>query len=139
MALCICEHKGTDQQQCNSTAYRAADQSLCYCNIVQSLYFLNQEFKPLVIFCACTARFVSDLVEIHKDIYSHVQFKLLCPYYRYSSLPNGKPFTNAGLRKDLEEMVEAYKKRAPNLQGLGSTQANESFNHMVACKALKNK
>ena len=45
MALCICEHKGTDQQQCNS----AADQSLCYCNVVQSLYFLNQEFKPLEI------------------------------------------------------------------------------------------
>ena len=30
--------------------------------IVQSLYFLNPNFKPLAIFCGCTAWFVSDLV-----------------------------------------------------------------------------
>ena len=37
-------------------------------HIVQSLFFLN--FKPLAIFCDCTARFVSDLVVNPEDRFS---------------------------------------------------------------------
>ena len=39
--------------------------------IVQSLYFLNPNFKPLAIFCDCTARFVSDQVRNPEDRFSH--------------------------------------------------------------------
>ena len=33
--------------------------------IVLFLYFLNPNFQPLCIFCACTAQFVSDLFKNH--------------------------------------------------------------------------
>ena len=36
------------------------------------LYFLNPNFQPLAIFCACTARFVSDVFGHHKDWLSYV-------------------------------------------------------------------
>ena len=39
--------------------------------IVQSLYCLYPNFKPLAIFCGCTARFVSDLVGNPEDQFSH--------------------------------------------------------------------
>ena len=34
--------------------------------ILYFLYFLNQKFQPLAIFCGSTARFVSDLVGYHR-------------------------------------------------------------------------
>ena len=39
--------------------------------IVQSLYLLIRNFKPLAIFCGCTAWFVSDLVENSEVRFSH--------------------------------------------------------------------
>ena len=39
--------------------------------IVQSLFFLNPKFKPLAIFCGCTAWFVSDLVRNPENRFSH--------------------------------------------------------------------
>ena len=60
----ICENKDADQLRSN----READQRLCFhsCNpfTVQSnnFTFLIQNFKPLAIFCSCTAWFVSDQV-----------------------------------------------------------------------------
>ena len=39
---------------------KAAVKRLCFGHIDSTIYFLN--FKPLDIFCGCTARFVSDLV-----------------------------------------------------------------------------
>ena len=45
---------------------READQRLCFATrIVQLLYFLNQNFKLLASFCACTGRFVSNLFGNH--------------------------------------------------------------------------
>ena len=38
--------------------------------IVQSLFFLNPKFKPLAMFCSCTARFVSDLGGNPEDRFS---------------------------------------------------------------------
>ena len=35
--------------------------------IVQFLYFNNPKFPPLAIFCACTGRFVPDLIKNHID------------------------------------------------------------------------
>ena len=41
----------------------AADQRLCFCCIDSAVPLLPKcDFKPLDIFCGCTARFVSDLV-----------------------------------------------------------------------------
>ena len=38
--------------------------------IVQSLYFLNTNFKSLAIFCVCTARLALDLAGIPEDRFS---------------------------------------------------------------------
>ena len=60
-------------------------------------------------------------------------------FYRFKSLPGGKPFNNKELRKELEELVIRYQRRSNNLVNLGSTQANENFNHIVASKAPKSR
>ena len=58
--LCICENKDADQLRGD----READQRLCFCYIDSTIPLLSKsEIKPLAIFCDCTARFVSDLVE----------------------------------------------------------------------------
>ena len=53
---------------------READQRLCLCYtdsiIPLQMYFLNPNFKPLGIFCDCTAPFVSDLVGNPEDRFS---------------------------------------------------------------------
>ena len=66
--FCICENKDADQLRGN----HEADQGFVYgIRIVQSLYLLLRNFKPLAIFCGCTARFVSDLVGNPEDQFSH--------------------------------------------------------------------
>ena len=54
--ICICENKDTDQLRCN----REANQQLCFRYTDSTIPVLS---KSLAIFCACTARFVSDLFE----------------------------------------------------------------------------
>ena len=66
-AFCICKNKDADQLGGN----REVDQRLCFCIYAKSTYFLNLNFKSLAIFCGCTARFVSDLVENPEDRFSH--------------------------------------------------------------------
>ena len=57
--FCICEKKDADQLRGN----READQRLCFHYKDNTIpYFLKQNFKPLAIFCSCTAWFVSDQV-----------------------------------------------------------------------------
>ena len=56
-AFCICENKDADQLRGN----READQRLS---------FRHTDFKPLAIFCGCTARFVWDLVGNPEDRFS---------------------------------------------------------------------
>ena len=41
--------------------------------IVQFLYFLNPKFKPLTIYCDCTARFMSNMVRTTNCWFSHTQ------------------------------------------------------------------
>ena len=58
-----------------------------YCEADQRLFLLHrqynfssfeiQNFKPLAIFCGCTARFVSDLVGISEDRFFHVAAQIL--------------------------------------------------------------
>ena len=54
-AFCKCKIKGADLLRCN----RAADQCLCFRYVYSTSKIQN--FKPLAIFCGCTARFVSNL------------------------------------------------------------------------------
>ena len=60
--FCICENKDADQLRGN----READQRLCFRSTS-----LIRNFKPLVILCGCTARFVWDLVGKPEDRFSH--------------------------------------------------------------------
>ena len=67
-AICICENKDADQLHSNC----AADQRLCFRYIDSTIPLLSfRNFKPLAIFCDCTARYVSDLVENSEDRFSH--------------------------------------------------------------------
>ena len=56
--LCICENKAADQL--SVTAHLISAFVFASTQIAQPLFFMN--FKPLEVFCDCTARFVSDLV-----------------------------------------------------------------------------
>ena len=67
LALCICENKDADQLR------GEADQRLCFHYIASTMPVLPKykKFKPLAIFCDCTARFVLDQVRNHEDWFSH--------------------------------------------------------------------
>ena len=74
--ICLCENKDADQLRGN----READQRLCFRYTDSTVPLLLkskiQNFKPLAIFCACTARFVSDLVRNPNCWFSHAQAHL---------------------------------------------------------------
>ena len=55
--------------------------------------------------------------------------------YKHKSLPYGKDLVGEDLRRILENVFERYA-YAEKLTPSGSTQSNESFNQMVAAKAL---
>ena len=57
-AFCICKNKGANQPHDN----RAADQHLCFRYKDRTIPLLpKSNFKPLAIFCGCTARFMSEV------------------------------------------------------------------------------
>ena len=58
LALYICENKAVDQL--SVTAQLISAFVFASTQIAQSLYYMN--YKPLAVFCDCTARFVSDQV-----------------------------------------------------------------------------
>lgn len=60
------------------------------------------------------------------------------PNCLYRSFPHGKPLANQCLQSSLEKVFSTYAGHSNKLSSLGSTQGNESFNHMVAAKAPKN-
>ena len=57
--------------------------------------------------------------------------------FEYSSLPYKKPLTDAALKLAFESLTEQYINKADRLAHQGSSQANESFNNIVASKAPK--
>ena len=75
-AFCIYENKDADQLRNN----RAADQCLCSPSIDRTILLLIRNFKPLSIFCGCTARFLSDLVGNPKTgfLESQLKYRLVC-------------------------------------------------------------
>ena len=69
--FCLGENKGADQLCSN----RQADQCFCF-HSSNSTISLN--FKLLACFCACTARFVSDMVGKPEDQFSGVLAQMFC-------------------------------------------------------------
>ena len=69
--ICICENKDEDQLGSNREADHGSD--FVFATLVahnpSTSYIRN--FKPLVILCGYTARFVSDLVGNPEDRFSH--------------------------------------------------------------------
>ena len=55
--------------------------------------------------------------------------------YKHKSLPHGKDLKGPKLREDLTSLFKVYASNAAMLAPFGSTQANESFNHVVASKS----
>ena len=62
-----------------------------------------------------------------------------CIDLRYKHLPQGKPLQSDALRNELKEITRTVQKRASEFTCMGSTQANENFNNIVASKAPKNR
>ena len=71
-AFCIYENKGTDQLHGGNPA---ANQQVCFRYIDSTPPLPN--FKPLVIFCGCTAQVVTDLVGNPEDMFSHDKAQVL--------------------------------------------------------------
>ena len=78
-AVCICENKGADQLRNG-----AADQGLCFRYIDSTIPLLpkSEVFKPLAIFCGCTAEFVSYLIVNPEDRFYHDAAEMLSSKYR---------------------------------------------------------
>ena len=57
--------------------------------------------------------------------------------YKHKSPPHGKGLVGPKLREDLTSLFKVYASKAAMLAPVGSTQANESFNPVVASKAPK--
>lgn len=68
-----------------------------------------------------------------------------CEYHKdptnfvYKDLPFKRPLSDAALRVDLENLIERYSLNADKFAFLGSSQANEAFNTIVASKAPKSR
>ena len=75
--FCICENKGADQLRGN----READQRLCFRysdSVIPLLPKSELNFKSVVIFSDCTARFVSAQVRNPEDRFSQNEAQLSC-------------------------------------------------------------
>lgn len=59
--------------------------------------------------------------------------------YKPKNLPYGKYLQGNGILTDLQKVFEYFLKNVDRLLNMGSTQANESFNNIVASKHLKNR
>ena len=98
-AFCICENKDADQLRGN----READQRLCFSYIDSTIpllainpsFSLICNFKPLAIFCGCTALFVSDLVENPEEMLLQIAV------FRHPSY----------VRKDFQKLLAVHSRR----------------------------
>ena len=57
--------------------------------------------------------------------------------YKHKSLPYGKDLVGDDLREDLNNVMDVYINNAEGLSKIGSTQANENMNMIIASKAPK--
>lgn len=61
------------------------------------------------------------------------------PEYEHKNLPNGANLSDVTIRPKLEAIFEKHAKNANQLAPCGSTQKNESFNHILTKRHPKNK
>ena len=59
--------------------------------------------------------------------------------YKHKNLPNGSHLTDVAIRPKLEAVFEKHAKNSVQLAPCGSTQKNESFNHLLTKRHPKNK
>lgn len=59
--------------------------------------------------------------------------------YLFQNLPDGKPFTCSRWRSDFSAIIESYVAKAEMIAPGGSSQRNESFNHMAVTRAPKSR
>ena len=85
--FCICENKDADQLRNNCTA----DLRLCFRYVDSTIPLLPKseiDFKPLTIFCGCTARFVLDLFGNPEDRFYHNEAQMevfCCLFWRFTN------------------------------------------------------
>ena len=91
-AFCICENKGADQLH----VPRSLSVPLFSLQILQSPYFLN--FKPLSVFCVCTAGLCQTRSEITKTDFVALQL-----IYNQNSMTLAILYGKAGWFKSLSE------------------------------------
>ena len=85
--------------------------------IVQSLFYLNSKFKPLTIFCDCTARFVWDLVRNPEDRFSHNEAHLKnCSFHFFllSLFSHSLHFPSFPIRQRSKKQQQTNKKQTNN-------------------------
>ena len=75
-AFCICEK----QRRRSARGNHEADQHFCFRYTHSTIPLLRKirNFKPLTIFCGCTAWFVSDQVGNPEDRFSHDEAHIIC-------------------------------------------------------------
>ena len=67
LAFCLCKNKDSNQLRGD----READQRLCFRYTDSAIPLLFYFLKLVAIFCGCTAQFVSEVVGISEDRFSH--------------------------------------------------------------------
>ena len=80
---CFCHMR---KQRCRSACASAqSDQRLCYSLLRQynTSSFFIRNFKPVVSFCGCAGRFVSDLVTNPEDRFSRGEAHMVITKYMY--------------------------------------------------------
>ncbi|XP_043271172.1 uncharacterized protein [Venturia canescens] len=61
------------------------------------------------------------------------------PGYVFQHLPEGRPFSSKAWNDDFEQILESYMEKAEKISPGGSSQRNESFNHMAVTRAPKSR
>ena len=75
----------------------------------------------------------------HDNCQEWCKNKILGNLYKHEHLPNGQPLTDPELRVSLTQLLTRFAGNASKLAPCGSSQANESFNNIVASKHPKSK